>query len=75
MGVRNRVQGWLADRVGWVQYPPERDARFSRHALSPRSRALPLDMRLAIGALSLFWLIILFAVIAVMLLAVAALIL
>ncbi|MDE2470435.1 MAG: hypothetical protein KGL35_17245 [Bradyrhizobium sp.] len=64
----------MADRVSWVQYPPERDARFSRYALSPKSHALPTDMRIAIGALSFFWLIILFAVIAVMLLAVAALI-
>jgi hypothetical protein len=67
MRLQNRVQGWLADRVRWVQYPPERDARFSRRALAPKSRALPLDMRIAIGALSLFWMIILFAVIAAML--------
>lgn len=67
MRIRNRVQGWLADRVPWVQYPPERDALFSRHALAPKNRALPTDMRIAIGALSFFWLIILFVVIAVML--------
>lgn len=55
-----------------MQYPPERDARFSRSALKGDGRALPLDMRIAIGALSLFWLIVLLAVMAVMLLAVTA---
>ena len=72
MSLRRQAQCWMADRFRWVQYPPERDAVFSRGAMRPKGAALPLDLRFAIGALSLFWLIVLFALIAVMLLAVAA---
>lgn len=62
MRMMNRLQGWLAERIPWVQYPPERDARFSARARFRSDRALPLDVRLGIGLLSLFWVLVLLVV-------------
>lgn len=72
MGMMFRLQGWLADHVRWVQYPPERDARFSARARSAHASALPIGMRLGIGLVSLFWVLVLLAVLAVVLAAVWA---
>lgn len=62
-----RVHGWLADRLPWVQYPRERDARFSRHSMSPSKVVLTTDMRIGIGLMSFFWIVVLVVVLAAML--------